>query len=92
MTPAVTSGHGGSFSFYAWPQLAGLNESVAHWRLWVGLALFAAMLSIRVGIAVALVEIAVGILAGNFLHLKPNEWVNFLASVGSVLLTFCGPT
>jgi len=56
--------------------------------LWVGLALFAAMLSIRVGIAVALVEIGVGVAAGNFLHLKPNEWVNFLASVGSVLLTF----
>jgi Kef-type K+ transport system membrane component KefB len=56
--------------------------------LWVGLALFAAMLSIRVGIAVALVEIGVGVLAGNFLHLRPNEWVNFLASVGSVLLTF----
>ncbi|MGO9274703.1 MAG: cation:proton antiporter [Terriglobia bacterium] len=56
--------------------------------LWVGLALFAAMLSIRVGIAVALVEIGVGVLAGNFLHLRPNDWVNFLASVGSVLLTF----
>jgi Kef-type K+ transport system membrane component KefB len=56
--------------------------------LWVGLALFAAMLSIRVAIAVALVEIGVGVLAGNFLHLKPNDWVNFLAGVGSVLLTF----
>jgi hypothetical protein len=40
--------------------------------LWVGLALFAAMLSIRVGIAVALVEIGVGVLAGNFLHLRPK--------------------
>jgi Kef-type K+ transport system membrane component KefB len=56
--------------------------------LWVGLALLAAMLSIRAGIAVALVEIGVGVLAGNFLHLKPNDWVNFLAGVGSVLLTF----
>jgi Kef-type K+ transport system membrane component KefB len=56
--------------------------------LWVGLALAAAMLSIRVGIAVALVEIGVGVLAGNFVHLRANDWVNFLASVGSVLLTF----
>ena len=56
--------------------------------LWVGLALVAAMLSIRVGIAVALVEIGVGVLAGNFLRLKPNDWVNFLAGLGSVLLTF----
>jgi len=56
--------------------------------LWVGLALIAAMISIRVGISVALVEIGVGVMAGNFLHLTPNDWVNFLAGVGSVLLTF----
>ena len=56
--------------------------------LWVCLALIAAMISIRVGISVALVEIGVGVLAGNFLHLTPNDWVNFLAGVGSVLLTF----
>jgi Kef-type K+ transport system membrane component KefB len=56
--------------------------------LWVGLALIAAMISIRVGISVALVEIGVGVLAGNFLQLTPNDWVNFLAGIGSVLLTF----
>jgi len=56
--------------------------------LWVGLALIAAMISIRVGISVALVEIGVGVLAGNFLRLTPNDWVNFLAGFGSVLLTF----
>jgi Kef-type K+ transport system membrane component KefB len=56
--------------------------------LWVGLALIAAMVSIRAGVSVALTEIAVGVLAGNFLHLAPNDWVNFLAGFGSVLLTF----
>ena len=56
--------------------------------LWVGLALISAMISIRIGISVALIEICAGVLAGNFLHLAPNEWVNFLASIGSVLLTF----
>ena len=56
--------------------------------LWVGLSLVAAMISIRVGISVALVEIGVGVLAGNFFHLSPNDWVNFLAGFGSVLLTF----
>ena len=56
--------------------------------LWVGLALVATMFSIRLGISVALVEIGVGVLAGNFLHLTPNEWVSFLAGFGSVLLTF----
>jgi len=56
--------------------------------LWIGLALVAAMLSIGSGISVALVEIGIGVLAGDFLHLTPNDWVNFLAGVGSVLLTF----
>lgn len=56
--------------------------------LWVGLALIATMFSIRLGASVALVEIGVGVLAGNLLHLTPVDWVNFLASFGSVLLTF----
>ena len=41
--------------------------------LWVGLALIAAMLSIRLGISVALVEIGVGVLAGNFINLAPTD-------------------
>jgi Kef-type K+ transport system membrane component KefB len=56
--------------------------------LWVAMALVASMLSIRLGMSVALVEIGVGVLAGNFLHLTANDWVSFLAGVGSVLLTF----
>lgn len=56
--------------------------------LWVGLALLATMVSIRLSLSVALVEIAVGVLAGNLLHLTPTDWVNFLAGFGSVLLTF----
>jgi len=56
--------------------------------LWVGLALIATMLSVRLGLAVALVEIGIGVLAGNFVGLAPNEWVNILAGFGSVLLTF----
>ena len=56
--------------------------------LWVGLALVASMLSIRLGMSVALVEIGVGVLAGNLLHIAPNDWINFLAGFGSILLTF----
>jgi len=56
--------------------------------LWVALALVASMLSIRLGMSVALVEIGVGVLAGNFLHLTASDWVSFLAGVGSVLLSF----
>ncbi len=57
--------------------------------LWMGLAFAASLISIRLGISVALVEIFIGILAGNFLHLgATSEWVNFLAMLGSGVLTF----
>lgn len=55
---------------------------------WMGLAFVASVISIRLGISVALIEILIGVLAGNFLHLKTNSWVDFLASFGSGLLTF----
>ena len=55
---------------------------------WVGLALVASLISIRIGLSVALVEIAVGVVGGNFLGLHTAPWIDFLASFGSVLLTF----
>lgn len=56
--------------------------------LWLVLALAASLISIRIGISVALIEIGMGIFGGNFLHLHTTVWINFLASFGSVLLTF----
>ncbi len=56
--------------------------------LWLGLALLAALISIRVAISVALIEIVVGALAGNLIGLQINDWVNFLAGFGAILLTF----
>jgi Kef-type K+ transport system membrane component KefB len=57
--------------------------------IWMGLALAASLVSISTGISVALIEILVGVLAGNFLHLHAsNEWINFLALLGSGVLTF----
>src|ERR1700726_2413528 len=57
--------------------------------LWMGLALVASLVSNWVGISVALIEILVGAVAGNVLHLTANtEWINFLAMLGSGVLTF----
>src|SRR6202795_2462506 len=57
--------------------------------IWMGLALAASLVSIWSGISVALIEILVGVLAGNFLHLQANnEWIGFLAMLGSGVLTF----
>lgn len=61
---------------------------------WIGLALLASLISIRIGISVALVEIFLGFVAGNVgahfsLELfKPTPWINFLAGFASVVLTF----
>ena len=56
--------------------------------VWIGLALLASLVSIRLGISVALIEILVGVLAGNFAGLQSNDWIDFLAAFGAVLLTF----
>jgi Kef-type K+ transport system membrane component KefB len=58
----------------------------------VGLAFAASLISIRVGIAVALVEILVGAMAGNVPGVsglvQQTAFTTFLASLGSVMLTF----
>lgn len=57
--------------------------------IWIGLALLASVISMRTAISVALVEICVGVLGGNFLGLDPKaEWIGFLAGFGAILLTF----
>jgi Kef-type K+ transport system membrane component KefB len=56
--------------------------------VWMGLALLASIVSIRIGISVALVEIAVGILAGNLVGIRSTSWIDFLATFGAGLLTF----
>jgi len=57
--------------------------------IWIGLALLASLISMRTAISVALVEICVGIIGGNYLGLDPRaEWISFLAGFGAILLTF----
>lgn len=55
---------------------------------WMALALLASLLSIRLGVSVALVEILIGIFAGNVFHIESTAWIDFLATFGSGLLTF----
>ncbi|HXQ41446.1 MAG TPA: cation:proton antiporter [Candidatus Udaeobacter sp.] len=60
--------------------------------LWLGLALLASVISIRVAMSVALIEIMVGAVAGNVVGLTITPWVNFLAGFGAILLTFLAGT
>jgi Kef-type K+ transport system membrane component KefB len=56
--------------------------------VWMSLALLASIISIRLGVSVALVEIFFGVIAGNFLAVHTTSWIDFLATFGSGLLTF----
>lgn len=55
---------------------------------WMAVALLASLISIRIGISVALVEIFLGVIGGNYMGFHTTAWIDFLASFGSVLLTF----
>jgi Kef-type K+ transport system membrane component KefB len=56
--------------------------------VWVALALASSLISIRLALSVALVEIMVGALGGNLIGLPLTPWVNYLAGFGAILLTF----
>ena len=52
-------------------------------------ALVASMVSVEIGISVALLELALGVALGNVFNLDPDaSWLAFLASFASVVLTF----
>lgn len=46
------------------------------------------MLSVELGLSVALIEIAFGLVAGNVLGLHATPWLDFLASFAGIVLTF----
>jgi Kef-type K+ transport system membrane component KefB len=60
--------------------------------IWVGMAMLASFVSIRIGVSVALVEILVGAVLGNIPgireHVQQTDYTTLLAGIGSVLLTF----
>jgi Kef-type K+ transport system membrane component KefB len=56
--------------------------------VWFLLALIASLISLRLGISAALIELIVGTVAGNTIHPPITQWITFLASVGAVVLTF----
>ena len=56
--------------------------------LWMSLAAASGFLAIRLKMPAALVEIVVGMLAGNLIAMRTNAWIDFVAGFGSILLTF----
>jgi Kef-type K+ transport system membrane component KefB len=43
---------------------------------------------VEFGVTVALLELTLGIVAGNVLHLHTADWLDFLAAFASIVLTF----
>ena len=56
--------------------------------VWIGLALVASAMQNWVAVSIALLEIIVGAVAGNIITLSLTPWVNYLAGLGAILLTF----
>jgi Kef-type K+ transport system membrane component KefB len=52
------------------------------------LVLVASMASVELGVTVALIELTLGVLAGNLLDLRSDEWLDVIASFASIVLTF----
>jgi Kef-type K+ transport system membrane component KefB len=50
--------------------------------------LLASMLSVELGVTVALFELTLGVVFGNVFHLQSQEWLDFIAKFGSIVLTF----
>ena len=46
------------------------------------------MLSVELGIAVALFELGLGVVVGNLFDLQSQEWFDFIAAFASIVLTF----
>lgn len=73
-----------------------MTEIWAQATLWLGLALIASLVSIRLRIATALSEIAVGTIAQLFIGVALGStilagdatWIKFLSGAGAILLTF----
>jgi Kef-type K+ transport system membrane component KefB len=50
--------------------------------------LVASMLSVELGVTVALLELTLGVVAGNVFDLSSQEWLDFIATFASIVLTF----
>ena len=54
-----------------------------------GILIFlASLISLRLGLSVAIIEIMLGVVAGNYIGLQPEPWMTYLAGFGGILLTF----
>jgi len=64
-------------------------DTVSAVPLIAGILVFlASIISLRLGISVAIVEILLGVIAGNYFGLQAEPWMAYLAGFGGIVLTF----
>ena len=63
-------------------------DSVQLAAVLAAVVLVASVISVEVGVTVALLELTLGVAAGNIFHLQTQEWLDFIAKFGSIVLTF----
>ena len=67
-------------------------NSYCVFAIWLAMALLASVISVKLGLSVALVEILVGAVLGNIPglkgHIQQTDITTFLAGAGSLMLTF----
>jgi Kef-type K+ transport system membrane component KefB len=63
-------------------------DSVQLAAVLAAVVLVASLISVEVGLTVALLELALGVAAGNLFHLQTQGWLDFIAQFGSIVLTF----
>lgn len=52
------------------------------------LVFLASLISLRLGLSVAIVELVLGVIAGNYFGFQPEPWMTYLAGFGGIVLTF----
>jgi Kef-type K+ transport system membrane component KefB len=63
-------------------------EPVQLTTILAAVVLLASMLSVELGVAVALFELGLGVVVGNVFDLNSEQWLDFIASFASIVLTF----
>jgi Kef-type K+ transport system membrane component KefB len=56
------------------------------------LILLASVISLKLGLSVAIIELIIGALAGNLGILQTEDWMTFIATFGGIVLTFLAGT
>src|SRR6266705_1977032 len=70
------------------PQGEAAMEPLAVAALLMLLVFLASVVAVELALSVAIIEIAAGVLAGNAFGIRGAPWLDFLAQLGGILLTF----